>query len=104
MLSSALLIYAIQLVINSLWTFFFFNLKWFLFSCSSTLFSFIKSSKLLIFDGSVSKNELDRIKKYYINAIESREKDLSVLEYNDKATPKQVKTIDGFVKVTDKEL
>lgn len=29
---SALLIYGIQLVINSLWTFFFFNLKWFLFS------------------------------------------------------------------------
>ena len=29
---SALLIYGIQLVINSLWTFFFFNLKWFLIS------------------------------------------------------------------------
>ena len=28
----ALLIYGIQLIINSLWTFFFFNLKWFLFS------------------------------------------------------------------------
>lgn len=29
---SALIIYGIQLVINSLWTYFFFNLKWFLFS------------------------------------------------------------------------
>lgn len=28
----ALFIYAIQLIINSLWTFFFFNMKWFLFS------------------------------------------------------------------------
>lgn len=28
----ALLIYGIQLILNSLWTFFFFNLKWFLFS------------------------------------------------------------------------
>lgn len=28
----ALFIYAIQLIINSFWTFFFFNLKWFLFS------------------------------------------------------------------------
>ena len=28
----ALLLYGIQLVINSLWTYFFFNLKWFLFS------------------------------------------------------------------------
>ena len=30
--NSALTIYAIQLIINSLWTYFFFNLKWFLFS------------------------------------------------------------------------
>ena len=29
---SALFIYGIQLIINSLWTLFFFNLKWFLFS------------------------------------------------------------------------
>lgn len=29
---SALTIYIVQLIINSLWTFFFFNLKWFLFS------------------------------------------------------------------------
>lgn len=29
---SALTIYGIQLIINSLWTYFFFNLKWFLFS------------------------------------------------------------------------
>lgn len=29
---SAFVIYGIQLVINSLWTYFFFNLKWFLFS------------------------------------------------------------------------
>lgn len=30
--TSALIIYGIQLVINSLWTFFFFNLNWYLFS------------------------------------------------------------------------
>ena len=29
---NALFVYGVQLVINSLWTFFFFNLKWFLFS------------------------------------------------------------------------
>ena len=29
---SALVVYIIQLIINSLWTYFFFNLKWFLFS------------------------------------------------------------------------
>ena len=29
---SALIIYGIQLILNSLWTFFFFNLQWFLFS------------------------------------------------------------------------
>ena len=39
----------------------------------------IRSSKLLLFDGAVTDEEIARIKRYYINAVESREKDLSVL-------------------------
>ena len=56
----------------------------------------IKSSHIIIFDDAVSKADLERIKKYYINVVESREKDLSTLEFNDKATPRPVKNLDGF--------
>ena len=39
----------------------------------------IKSSRLLIFDESVSDADLEKIRHYYINAVESRQKNLSVL-------------------------
>ena len=39
----------------------------------------IRSSKLLVFDDKVTDGDLDKIKHYYINAVESREKNLSVL-------------------------
>ena len=64
----------------------------------------IKSSHLIIFDETVSKDDLARIKKYYINVVESREKDLNVLSFNDTATPKKVLVIDGFIKKSDEEL
>ncbi|MBD9233421.1 MAG: phosphoribosylformylglycinamidine synthase, partial [Alistipes onderdonkii] len=39
----------------------------------------IRSSKLLLFDDAVSDEDLARIRHYYINAVESREKNLDVL-------------------------
>lgn len=39
----------------------------------------IRSAKLLVFDDTVSDEELARIRHYYINAVESREKDLGRL-------------------------
>ena len=39
----------------------------------------IKSSKLIILPGETSDETVEKIKKYYINAVESREKDLSKL-------------------------
>ncbi len=56
----------------------------------------IKSSKLLIFDDGVAENDIERIKKYYINAVESREKDLSVLSDSEAAEVKPVNVIEGF--------
>ena len=40
----------------------------------------IKSSKLLIFPSKLPKETMERIRRYYINAVESREKDLRVLD------------------------
>ena len=39
----------------------------------------IRSSRLLLLDAATTDEELARVRKYYINAVESREKDLSVL-------------------------
>jgi phosphoribosylformylglycinamidine synthase len=57
----------------------------------------IKSSKLLIFNDEVTIEEINKIKNYYINKVESREKDLAVLEFNDKATPTKVNVVEGFI-------
>ena len=40
----------------------------------------IKSSMLLIFPSKLPKETMERIRRYYINAVESREKDLQVLD------------------------
>lgn len=64
----------------------------------------IRSSKLLLFDDSVTGEELARIKRYYINAVESREKDLGVLDDMEQAEVKPVPVLEGFTKMADEEL
>ena len=56
----------------------------------------IKSSKLLIFDDSLSAEELAKIERYYINAVESRRKDLSVLSDLENAEVKPVPVLHGL--------
>ena len=56
----------------------------------------IRSSKLLIFDDDMSEAELSAVRHYYINAVESREKDLSKLSLSDKAEVKPLVRLDGF--------
>lgn len=56
----------------------------------------IRSAKLLIFDESISKDNLEKIKGYIINAVESREKDMSKLEAPGNATAKPVEILTGF--------
>ena len=55
----------------------------------------IRSSKLLLFDGAVTDEEIARIKRYYINAVESREKDLSVLSDMEQAEVKPVAVLEA---------
>ncbi len=57
----------------------------------------IRSSRLLVFDEQLTDADLDKIRHYYINAVESREKDLSQLSQNQTADVKPLAQLDGFI-------
>lgn len=56
----------------------------------------IKSGKLLIFDNDIDTKDIERIKAYYINKVESREKNLKSLKEKTKAVTTNVKILTGF--------
>ena len=64
----------------------------------------IKSSQLIILSGDTDDATIAKIKHYYINAVESREKDLSKLTDAESAAVKPVPVLDGFTKMTDADL
>ena len=57
----------------------------------------IRSSRLLVFDADLTAEQLDKIRHYYINAVESREKDLSQLSQNQTADVKPLALLNGFI-------
>ncbi len=63
----------------------------------------IRSSRLLVFDDGVSGKDIDAVRHYYINAVESREKDLSRLREEDKADVKPLAELDGFTQMKEKQ-
>jgi phosphoribosylformylglycinamidine synthase len=64
----------------------------------------IKSSKLLILDGTTPDEDIDKIKHYFINAVEAREKDLSKLSDTEHAPVKPVPVLKGFNEMKPSEL
>ena len=64
----------------------------------------IKSSRLVIFDESVTPEVLARIEKYFINAVESRKKNLEVLSDLENAEIKPVPVLEGFREMKEEEL
>ena len=64
----------------------------------------IRSLRLLLLDAATTDEELARVRKYYINAVESREKDLSVLSDMEQAEVKPVEVLAGLRELTDGEL
>ena len=64
----------------------------------------IKSSKLLIFDSAITDEELARVERYYINAVESRRKDLATLTDMEDAEVKPVPVLEGLTALGDDEL
>ncbi len=60
----------------------------------------IRSAKLMIFDDSVSTEDLEKIAHYTINAVESRKKDMTILCPPERATASPVKVLEGFREIT----
>ena len=56
----------------------------------------IKSARLLVFDDAITPEELERVAHYFINPVESRRKDMSVLSLADKADVKPLEDLSGF--------
>lgn len=63
----------------------------------------VTSGKIFIFN-KVSEEELIKIKEYYINTVESREKDLSIINVDVDINVKDVETIKNFITMNNKEL
>lgn len=64
----------------------------------------IKSSKLIVLSADVDEQTIAKIKHYYINAVESREKDLSKLTDTEHAAVKPVPVLEGFVNKKEEDL
>ncbi len=56
----------------------------------------IRSSRLLIFEDTLSDEDMARIRHYYINAVEAREKDLSILDNHLTSEMKPLASLAGF--------
>ncbi len=59
----------------------------------------IRSSRLLVFDDDFSEADLAAVRHYYINAVESREKDLSRIGSGGKSEMKKMAVLDGFTEM-----
>lgn len=63
----------------------------------------IKSAKLIIVDN-VTEPDLKRIKKYCINEVEAREKDLSVLDASETINIAKIPVFEGFIDYSKEEI
>ena len=63
----------------------------------------IKSARLLVFDDTLSREDLDRIAHYFINPVECRRKDLSVLAFGEQADVKPLEDLSGFTGMPESE-
>ena len=64
----------------------------------------IKSSKLIILPGETSDETVEKIKMYYINDVESREKDLAKLTALEQPEVAPVPVLEGLPALTEEEL
>ncbi len=64
----------------------------------------VKSGRLIVLNGNVSEDEINAVKHYLINPVEMREKDLSVLAYEEDVEIEPVLTIVGFTKYNDEQI
>ena len=65
-----------------------------------------KSAKIYVLSGDLSKEEVDRIKKYLINPVDSRECSLEKHDTlkEEMKEPEDVKIVEGFISMTDENV
>ncbi|MGL5381105.1 phosphoribosylformylglycinamidine synthase [Clostridium sp.] len=65
----------------------------------------VKSVKVLVLKGNLSDEEVNKIKSYYINPVDSREVKIDNLELiSELPEPKNVEFLTGFINKSDKEI
>ena len=64
----------------------------------------IRSSKIMIFSPALSQEQMEQVKHYCINSVESREKNLKLLGESEDAEVRPVPIIDGLRELKDSEL
>lgn len=65
----------------------------------------VKWTKIVVLNGKLTSGEVEKIKKYYINPVDSREVSINNLELSSKLPePKDVEIINGFINKSDKEI
>lgn len=64
----------------------------------------VKTGKVLIFSGELLPKDMKKIKKYYINEVEMREKDLSNMVEDEITHPKEIEINNEFNSYTESEL
>ena len=63
----------------------------------------IKSARLLVFDDDTAEDTLGRIRHYFINPVECREKDMGVLSFSEKADVRPLEDLSGFTAMEPEE-
>ena len=64
----------------------------------------VHSGRLLVFDDDFSAEGLEAVRRYFINAVESREKDLSVYAGGEDASVRPLAALDGFLTMKEEDL
>jgi len=64
----------------------------------------VKTGKILIFKGDISELEMKEIKKYYINEVEMKEKDLDIFLEEKEGKPEDIIIYNGFREYSLEEL
>lgn len=66
--------------------------------------AFIRSARLILVDDTVSSADMDRIKKYCINEVEAREKNMAILDATEDVEVLPVPVYEGFIGYNTEEL
>ena len=64
----------------------------------------VRSGKLIIFDRVLDQDEMDKVKKYLVNPIESRIKDMNILNFSMSSEMKKMKDLTGFSSFSEDKL